>query len=35
MTASTTYGLTKCPAFALEPERLEESCQMQLSGVRS
>src|ERR1035438_5794012 len=24
MTASTTYGLTKCPVFALEPERLEE-----------
>ena len=24
MAASTTYGLTKCPAFALKPERLEE-----------
>ena len=24
MTASTPYGLTKCPALALKPERLEE-----------
>ena len=24
MTASTTYGLTKCEVFPLEPERLEE-----------